>query len=92
MSLNIKNPTTHRLVRELAAATGMSQTAAVEDAVRRRLAEVAGESAAGEAEAQRRLERLQRIARAYAADLTDDDRDRIRSADAWLYDESGLPR
>jgi antitoxin VapB len=42
MSLNIKNERTHELVRELAELTGMSQTSAVEDAVRRRLAELAG--------------------------------------------------
>ena len=40
MSLNIKNEETHRLVRRLAELTGQSQTGAVEDAVRRRIAEL----------------------------------------------------
>jgi antitoxin VapB len=37
MSLNIKNERTHALVRELATMSGMSQTEAVEDAVKRRI-------------------------------------------------------
>ncbi|QIM18912.1 type II toxin-antitoxin system VapB family antitoxin [Leucobacter coleopterorum] len=40
MSLNIKNEMTHAKVRRLAALTGMSQTAAVDDAVERRLHEL----------------------------------------------------
>lgn len=91
MSLNIKNPTTHRLVRELSEATGMSQTAAVEDAVRRRLAEVLQEH--GLTAAQRdRLERVRKISRDFRRDLTGEDRERIRTAEDWLYDEKGLPR
>jgi antitoxin VapB len=37
MGINIKNPETERLIRELAAITGQSQTAVVTDAVRERL-------------------------------------------------------
>jgi antitoxin VapB len=37
MSLNIKNPETYRLVKELADATGESMTTAVTEAVRERL-------------------------------------------------------
>ncbi|QIM16259.1 type II toxin-antitoxin system VapB family antitoxin [Leucobacter insecticola] len=40
MSLNIKNEVTHAKVRRLATLTGMSQTAAVDDAVERRLREI----------------------------------------------------
>lgn len=40
MSLNIKSQRTVALVRELAARTGTNQTAAVEDAVARRLSEL----------------------------------------------------
>ena len=40
MSLNIKNETTYRLVRELAAETGESLTDAVTNAVRERLERV----------------------------------------------------
>ena len=42
MSLNIKNEQTVALVRELARRTGLSQTSAVEEAVRTKLAELAG--------------------------------------------------
>ena len=91
MSLNIKNPTTHRLVRELAAATGLSQTAAVEDAVRRRLAELSNDTASADTARQRRLDEARAIARAFQTDLTTEDAERIRTADAWLYDGDGLP-
>jgi antitoxin VapB len=40
LTLNIKNPETHRLARELAAFTGESMTAAVTEAIRERLARV----------------------------------------------------
>ncbi|WP_109471889.1 type II toxin-antitoxin system VapB family antitoxin [Ornithinimicrobium cavernae] len=91
MSLNIKNPTTHRLVRELAAATGQSQTAAVEDAVRRRLQELRSAGGGSPGQQQRRGQASQ-IAAAFRADLSDEDLRHIRSADAWLYDDQGLPR
>lgn len=91
MSLNIKNPTTHRLVRELAAATGQSQTAAVEDAVRRRLREIRSEGGPT-AEHRDRQARARRIATAFRADLSQDDLHRIRHSEDWLYDEHGLPQ
>lgn len=91
MSLNIKNPTTHRLVRELAAATGLSQTAAVEDAVRRRLAELTSDAVSVGAVRQRRLDEARLIARDFQADLTPEDAERIGTAESWLYDEDGLP-
>lgn len=52
MSLNIKSQRTVALVRELAARTGTNQTAAVEDAVARRLSELDREDRA-RAEARR---------------------------------------
>lgn len=93
MSLNIKNPTTHSLVRELAEATGMTQTAAVEDAVRRRLAELAEAEADGLApDRVERLARARAIAARFCQELTDEDKARIRHAEVDLYDEIGLPR
>jgi hypothetical protein len=89
MSLNIKSQRAVALVRELAARTGTSQTAAVEDAVARRLAEIdhddgarieARRAAAGEV-----LRELGRL-------LTDEDKRAIRHNAADLYDDSGLPR
>jgi antitoxin VapB len=50
MSLNIKNEKTHRLVRELARATGETMTTAVDRAVRERLERVRGKSKGGMAE------------------------------------------
>lgn len=87
MSLNIKNEETHRLVRELATLTGQSQTSAVEDAVRRRLAELHSD---GDPERRRRalnqtVEEMQKIAASdpeWLATNWDDE----------LYDENGLPR
>ncbi len=58
MSLNIKNEATHALVRELAALRGVSQTDAVDEAVRARLAELNAQK-----EQQRRFDRTMEIAR-----------------------------
>lgn len=84
MSLNIKNERTHALVRELATLTGVSQTEAVEQAVRARLDELSRD-----ADAQERFERTMAIAKETGAilrttggPLTTDD----------LYDELGLPK
>lgn len=86
MSLNIKNPDTYRLVRELAEATGVSMTAAVTDAVRRRLDEVRaerGDSGIDLEEAMALTAELRaRLGVEYLA----------RDFDAELYDERGLPR
>lgn len=87
MSLNIKNETTHELVRQLAALTGQSQTSAVEDAVRRRIAEleqgreaeIARKRAAVEA-AVARFQELPVIGPSYE-EIMDE-----------MYDEQGLPR
>ncbi|MGO0577543.1 type II toxin-antitoxin system VapB family antitoxin [Ornithinimicrobium panacihumi] len=92
MSLNIKNPRTHELVRQLAQQTGQSQTSAVEDAVRRRLDELARERGGAGSAAKARIDLVTGICAAYAADLRPEDRERILNADEWLYDEHGLPR
>lgn len=85
MSLNIKNEEIHARVRRLAELTGMSQTAAVDDAVRHRLAELEG--AAG-----RRAARMDVVIRAIQLDLTPAEREGLRRADDFLYDDDGLPR
>ena len=85
MSLNIKNEETHRLVRQLAELTGMSQTSAVEDAVRRRLDELtAGLDVA--ARARRLLQIGERAAAAMGPEA------RRRDDDRLLYGPDGLPR
>jgi antitoxin VapB len=85
--LNIKNEETHRLVRRLAELTGQSQTSAVEDAVRRRLAELESEGSreARSAAIGRIVERAQSIAATDPEWVTTD-------WDSELYDPSGLPR
>ena len=84
MSLNIKDPETHQLAKQLAAATGESMAAAVKEAVRERLARIEGGAEVGTAE---------RI-HAIAVDI------RSRLPTGWLdephgeslYDRDGLPR
>ncbi len=87
MSLNIKNEETHRLVRELAALTGQSQTSAVEDAVRRRLAELNFDK-----DRERRYLALRRIADEGRAITRADPEWLATNWDDELYDENGLPR
>ncbi len=89
MSLNIKNEEVHAAVRQLADVLGVSQTSAVEIAVRAKLEEMdAG---------RRRAEREIRIREAVAA-LQDEFAHTDDRADLWavmedLYDpETGLPR
>jgi antitoxin VapB len=84
MSLNIKNAETHRLIQELAALTGETQTTAVTIAVRERLERVQHLRETGLAE------RLLAI----GADTAPRLREPWRSANHGdlLYDENGLPR
>lgn len=84
MSLNIKNPETYKLARELAAVSGESITEAVTKAVRERLERIKRETGPGLAE------ELLAIGRDCAAHL----REPYRSIDhgELLYDERGLPR
>jgi antitoxin VapB len=83
MSLNIKNAETNRLIHELAALTGETQTTAVTIAVRERLYRVRHLHETGLAD------RLLAIGRDTAPRL----REPFRSADHGdlLYDERGLP-
>jgi antitoxin VapB len=84
MSLNIKNEKTHRLVRELARATGESMTAAVDKAVQERLERVRDTMKDSLAE------RLLQIGRECAPLW----KEPYRSTDhgELLYDEKGLPK
>jgi antitoxin VapB len=84
MSLNIKDPETHRLVRELAALTGETMTEAVRQAVRERLGRV-GRPLHGSV-----AQRLLAIGRDCAAHL----KEPWRSVDHGdlLYDDLGLPK
>ena len=87
MSLNIKNPETYRLVKELAELTGESMTAAVTEAVQERLDRIRSEQADDvEARVQRILELAAEIGRGMPPGYLDQDFDEL------LYDERGLPK
>lgn len=87
MSLNIKNEDVHAAVRDLARLLGVSQTSAVEMAVRAKLEELDDE--------RQRAEREKRIRRAIADLQEEFAKDPV---DLWavmedLYDpDTGLPR
>lgn len=83
MALNIKDPKTDRLARELSEVTGESITVAINVAVKDRL-----ERLAGAAPRHKRLRELNRIAEEAAALPVRDE----RAAEEILgYDSSGLP-
>jgi antitoxin VapB len=87
MSLNIKNPKTYRLVKELAALTGESMTAAVTDAVQEKLERIRAERGEDvEARVQRIVELAAEIREAAPPGYFDQDFDEL------LYDEKGLPK
>ncbi|HSN11691.1 MAG TPA: type II toxin-antitoxin system VapB family antitoxin [Propionibacteriaceae bacterium] len=85
MSLNIKNERVHRLVREAAARTGLSQTSVIEEALRRYLAELDDRQAASRG-------RIAEILDLVDAQLSDSDRSEMLEVLEGLYDEKGLPR
>lgn len=101
MSLNIKNEQTHAMVRELAELTDMTQTGAVEDAVRRRLDELRSAPTGGPRpprpkyapeELTRRIASMERSAAAFRSVTTAEQRAAMADHGAWLYDDAGLPR
>ncbi len=84
MALNIKDPETDRLARELAQATGESITEAAKIAIEERLARVRARKEAGKV----RVDLDDLIERGRAAIVLDD-----RSPDEIMgYDDDGLPR
>jgi antitoxin VapB len=85
MSLNIKNPETHRLATELARRTNVSMTEAVTEALREKLAALDAEDSR-----EARLERLLKMSAEFAARIPRDAKT-IEIDD--LYDPiTGLPR
>jgi antitoxin VapB len=83
MSLNIKDPETHKLAQTLARETGESMTRAVAVALRERLARVLRSRKQAV-----KAEELLRIGRRCASYLKESPVDHA----ALLYDEKGLPR
>lgn len=85
MSLNIKNESTHAAVRELATLRGVSQTEAVDEAVRARLATIRAEH-----DKEARFDRIMAISRESAAAIRESGVD--FSVDDLYDDELGLPK
>ena len=84
MALNIKDPETDRLVRELAALTGQPITEAVRDAVRDKLTATKARRATHHGDRRRILDEI--AARGRSRPILDD-----RTPDEILgYDEDGL--
>lgn len=83
MALNIKDPETDRLARQLSALTGESITLAVRTAVRERIEREERER--GKASVEELLAIARRIAEAPNLDQRSDD-------EILGYDEQGLPR
>jgi len=91
MSLNIKNEQTVALVRQLAALTGQSQTSAVEEAVRLRIAQL-GESGRLSQQEQARRRRIDQLVSDLQQTARRSPEFTRESIDDDLYDSSGLPR
>lgn len=83
MAINIKNPETYRLARELAAATGETLTQAITEALRERLATIRQHRQT--ALMVREVARIQQAVRELP------DRDSRPPDDILGYDEAGLP-
>lgn len=86
MSMNIKNPETFRLAKELAAATGESMTAAVTMAIRERLERVRAERGEGGIDMERAMALLAVMRSRMPPGYLDQDFDEL------LYDEKGAPK
>lgn len=92
MSLNIKNPKTTALVRELAERTGMSQTQAVEVAVSERLASLDAQANDDLGAAEAKRDAAATLLKRIRDSLSEGDRGALRVAEAELFDHHGLPR
>lgn len=86
MSLNIKNEETVRLVRELAAAMGVSMTAAIADAVQARLAQLRAAAPEPAFDVDEFLAFARELGNRLGHDYLSQDFDEL------LYDERGLPK
>jgi antitoxin VapB len=90
MGLNIKNEETIALVRELAKRTGLSQTGAITDAVRSKLAELDRDDGSKHGRDARRAN-VQRLLSELRNSVTAAERARVKEAEQQLYDDAGLP-
>jgi antitoxin VapB len=86
MGLNIKNEQTVALVRDLARRTGLSQTSAVEEAVRAKLVELER----GRSRDVRR-DKVNKLLADLDQSVTAGQKQRIRAEEKQMYDHQGLP-
>ncbi|BBU24280.1 type II toxin-antitoxin system VapB family antitoxin [Mycobacterium xenopi] len=91
MGLNIKNEETTALVRELAKRTGLTQTAAITEAVRAKLAELDRDQTDTQRRRERRHARVRQLLNELHSSLTDVERAQLKDAERELYDQAGLP-
>ena len=89
MSLNIKNERVHALAREAARVTGKTQTSVIEEALVKLLAEYGTDPV--EADRQRRMDAMRRVALEYSALPEREGGDVIRSEEDLYDPETGLP-
>lgn len=85
MAINIKSERACELARRAAQATGRSQVSVIEEALERYLKEF-------DADSSRRQDRVEQILNVVDRELTFVERERIRAAEAELYDDAGVPR
>ncbi len=90
MGLNIKNEETTALVRELAKRTGLTQTGAVDEAVRSKLAELDRHRGTAYGRDARRAN-VQRLMDELRSSVTAAERAQVKAAERQLYDDAGLP-
>lgn len=93
MGLNIKNERTTALVRELAQRTGLTQTGAIEEAVRSKLAELDRDATGADSDRRDggRRERVRRLLGELHNSVTAEERAQVAAAERQIYDDSGLP-
>lgn len=91
MGLNIKNEHTTALVRELAKRTGLTQTGAVAEAVRAKLAELDHAGVGTRRRRDTRRAKARQLLDQLRASLTEAERAELKTADRQLYDDAGLP-
>ena len=92
MGLNIKNERITALVRELAQRTGTTQTGAIEEAVRYRLAQLDRDADASRSRRRdAKRARVQQLLTELHASVTEAERAEVKAGEQDLYDNAGLP-
>lgn len=91
MGLNIKNERTIALVRELAKRTGLTQTGAIDEAVRAMLTEMERAGVGTRRRRDARRAKARQLLHELRTFLTQHERVKLKTAERQLYDDAGLP-